>query len=316
MSRAAHARRRAESGFTLLEVLAAVVIMSLILTFAFQAYQGISNAYTRVSQGASRDRAADIVLDRLERELVGAVLVQREEGADPLLHPYFFFAAPRMYSDTEGDELRFVTQTPLRSPGGSTTGPALVTYGTAPSQSGPGLALVRQQEKLPAELAKDVVWTEPQIMVDNVAEFIVRYTGEDGQPAENWDSTGVEKLDQLPLSLVLAISLYEEGPDGEMTPGPEQTRAVSLPVRPFRLSPEQGKDRDKADCGDGVSVGECMAAFQEQIAQASPALASAISDAQSQVTEACWNPPNPSPALQRLKVLLGGVPGFDAGECQ
>jgi prepilin-type N-terminal cleavage/methylation domain-containing protein len=304
-------------GFTLLEMLAAVVIMSLILTFAFHAYQGISSAYTRVEQNTSRDRAVGVVFDRLERELVGAVLVQREEGADPLLHPYFFYAAPRMYAETEGDELRFVTQTPLRSPGSPPAGLALVTYGSTPSQSGPGLALLRQEEPLPPQLAKEITWTAPQVMVDNVAIFAVRYGAEDGQPADGWDSTGVERLDQLPLSLVLTLALYEAGPDGELVAGPEHTRQVSLPVRPFRLAPE-GADQagEGDDCGEGVSIGECFEAFSQELAQASPALASAISDARTQAGEGCWNPPEPSPALQRLKVLLGGVPGFDAGECQ
>ena len=305
---------RAE-GFTLIEVLAAVFIMALILTFAFQAYQGISNAYTRVSQGTSRDRAAGIVLDRVERELVGSVLVQREDGADPLLHPYFFYAVPRAYAETEGDELRFITQTPLRSPGSPATGLALVTYGSAPSQSGPGLALLRQEEPVPRQLAKEVAWTEPQIMVDNVATFIARFSGDDGAPSDGWDSTAVERLDQLPHSLVLTISLYEQTPDGDLEPGPEQTRTIELPVRPFKLSSGNAASKE-ADCGTGVSVGECLEAFKDAIASASPALAAAIADARTQAGEGCWNPPEPTPALQRLKVLLGGVPGFDAGECQ
>jgi prepilin-type N-terminal cleavage/methylation domain-containing protein len=311
-------RARTRHGFTLIEVLAAVVIMAMILTFAFQAYQGISVAYTRVNQGTSRARAAAIVLDRVERELVGAVLVKREDGADPLLHPYFFYASPRMYAETEGDELRFVTQTPLRSPGSPPSGLALVTYGSAPSQSGPGLALLRQEEALPRELAKEIAWTDPQIMVDNVASFIARYAAEDGQATEGWDSTGVERLDQLPLSLVLAISLYEEGPEGELVPGPELTRQINLPVRPFRLSPDDGSDQaqGEADCGDGVSIGECLDAFADEIAQSSPALAAGIADARSEAGEGCWNVPEPNNGLQRLKILLGGVPGFDAAECQ
>jgi len=60
------------AGFTLLEILVAVFIMAMVLTFAFQAYQGIEHAYSRVGSTPSRDRAARIVLDRLERELVGS----------------------------------------------------------------------------------------------------------------------------------------------------------------------------------------------------------------------------------------------------
>ena len=60
------AQARAE-GFTLLEVLVAVFIMSLVITFAFQAYRGIADAYARVTEEGTRDRAARVLLDRIER---------------------------------------------------------------------------------------------------------------------------------------------------------------------------------------------------------------------------------------------------------
>jgi hypothetical protein len=85
-------------------------------------------------------------------------------------------------------------------------------------------------------------------------------------------------------------------------------------VRPFKLTPEGAAA--KPDCGEGMSVQECIDTFSQQIGQASPSLASAIQQARSQVQDQCWNPEQPSAELQRLKVLMGGVPGFDAGECK
>jgi prepilin-type N-terminal cleavage/methylation domain-containing protein len=304
------------TGFTLLEVLVAMFIMALVLTFAFQAYQGISEAYTRVSSTTSRNRAAEILLDRLERELVGAVLVQREEGADPLLHPYFFFGQVRAYADAEGDELRFVTQTPLRSQGSAPGALALVTYGSTPSKLGPGLALLRQEESLPPQLAKEIVWTEPQIVADNVAQFLVRFRGEVAETAEEWDSTAPAQLDQLPVSIALTVSLWETGPDGESVPGEERSRLIQLPVRPFRLSPEEADGAAAGECGGGLTVGECLESFSDAIGGASSALSASITSTRAEVPDTCWNAPEPSPALQRLKVLMGGVPGFDAAACE
>ena len=302
------------AGFTLLEILVAVFIMAMVLTFAFQAYQGIEHAYSRVGSSPSRDRAARIVLDRLERELVGSVLVQRAEGADPLLHPYFFSAEMRAYAESEGDTVRFVTRTPLRAPASPPVGLEIVTYGAVPSQSGPGLVLLRQAEPLPPQLAKDVVWESPDVVVDNVALFLARYTGEDQQTSESWDSTSVERLDQLPAALVVTVSLWETDAAGQPVAGPEFSRTIDLPVRPFKLSPEGAKAA--AECGEGMTVQQCVDTFAQQISQASESLASAIHDAQAQVQDTCWNPEQPSPSLQRLKVLMGGIPGFDASECK
>jgi len=304
-----------QAGFTLLEIMVAVLIMAILLTFTFQAYRGIESSYQRVGNSTSRDRAARIVLDRLERELVGSVLVEREKNIDPLLHPYFFYGASKPYAESEGDELRFVTRTPLRAPGAPPVGLEIVTYGAIPSQTGAGLALLRQAEPLPPQLAKEIVWTEPEVVVDNVALFLARYHTAEGDAAENWDSTGVEKLDQLPDELVLTVSLLETGEDGQMVAGPEYTRTVELPVRPFKLSPEGGED-DATACGDGMTVKQCVESFRSQIDGASTSLASAITQAQSQVSDKCWSSEQPTAALQRLKVLMGGVPGFDSSECK
>lgn len=304
---------RAAHGFTLLEVLVAVFIMALVISFAFQAYQGIAEAYTRVSEVSSRDRSARILLDRIERELVGAVLIQREKGADPLLHPYFFFAEPRAYGEATGFELRFVTQTPLRSPGSPPAALALVTYSSTPSQTGHGLDLVRQEEPVPAQLVKQVEWTTPQTVAENVSMFLLRFTGETAQDGESWDSTTEAQLDQLPLSVEIAVSLFETAPDGEPWPGNQLSRSVSLPVRPFRLTAEAA---EQGGCRDGVSVVSCLEGFAEELAAASPALAAAINDASAQAPDNCWNAPEPSPALQRLKALMVGLPGFNPAECR
>ena len=304
-----------QGGFTLLEIMVAVLIMAILLTFTFQAYRGIESSYQRVGSSTSRDRAARIVLDRLERELVGSVLVEREKDADPLLHPYFFYGDSKPYAESEGDELRFVTRTPLRAPGAPPVGLEIVTYGAIPSQTGAGLALLRQAEALPPQLAKEIVWTEPEVVADNVALFIARYHSGEGEATEGWDSTGVEQLDQLPDELVVTVSLLEPGPDGQLAPGPEITRTIQLPVRPFKMKPEGAED-DAAACGDGMTVKQCVDSFQQQIKTASVTLASAIEQAQAQVTDKCWTSEQPSAALQRLKVLLGGVPGFDSSECK
>ena len=302
------------AGFTLLEILVAVFIMAMVLTFAFEAYRGIERAYSRVGSSPSRDRAARIVLDRLERELVGSVLIQREEGADPLLHPYFFFGETKPYADSEGDTIRFVTRTPLRAPGAPPVGLEVVTYGAVPAKSGPGLSLIRQAEPLPSQLEKEVTWAKPDIVADNVALFLARYHSDDDQASEAWDSTGAERLDQLPKEIVVTVSLWETDANGQPAAGPEFSRTIDLPVRPFRLAPEGAKPT--ADCGEGMTVQQCIETFTAQIGQASESLATAIRDAQAQVQDKCWNPEQPSPQLQRLKVLMGGVPGFDAGECK
>jgi prepilin-type N-terminal cleavage/methylation domain-containing protein len=306
---------RAVGGFTLLEVLVAVFIMSLVLTFAFQAYRGIAGAYARVAEDGSRDRSARVLVDRIERELTGAVMIQREEGSDPLLHPYFFFAQPRATEDSSGFELRFVTQTPLRSPGSPPAALALVTYGVVPSDTGPGFTLLRQEEPVPHELVKQVEWTHPQVMVENVSAFTLGFGSEAAIAGGGWDSTSVEQLDQLPDSVDVGVSLWEVGPDGEAWPGDPQARTVDLPVRPFRLSSEETPSQAAECTTGGVSPLACVNQFMPQIVAANPSVGATISDLLSQTKDACWTTDQPSPELERLKQLMRGVDGFDEQVC-
>src|SRR5262249_7076699 len=245
---------QSDQGFTLLEILVAVCIMALVLTFAFEAYEGIEHSYQRVGHSPSRDRAAKIVLDRLERELVGSILIQREEGTDPLLPPYFFWGEAKAYSEAEADTFRFVTRTPIRPPGSSADNSMeVVTYAAVPSQNGEGFALLRQAEPLSLQLVKEVKWESPDIVADNVATFLVRYHSDQAQASEGWDSTGVEQLDQLPASIVVTVSLWEHDVEtGKDNEGPEFSRTIDLPVRPFKLTPDNAQK--KGDCGEGMTV--------------------------------------------------------------
>ena len=74
---------------------------------------------------------------------------------------------------------------------------ALVTYSASPSPEGEGLVLLRQEEPLPAQLAKQVEWTSAQTVADNVASFVLRFSGEDDLAVEGWDSTTAAQLDQI-----------------------------------------------------------------------------------------------------------------------
>jgi hypothetical protein len=91
---------------------------------------------------------------------------------------------------------------------------------------------------------------------------------------------------------------------------------VRLPVRPFRLAPDDAAAGATADCGDGMTVAACFEQFAAEIAEASPSLAAAINDAYAQTSDACWGNPQATEALGRLKVLMGGLPGFREDACR
>ena len=150
--------------------------------------------------------------------------------------------------------------------------------------------------------------------MDKIAVFSLSYDGGLDDPPGAWDSTGVERLDQLPELVELKVALWEVDAQGDPWPGLEVTRVVNLPVRPFRLAPDDA-DAAKGKCGASVTVATCLAKHTAQLAAASTSLAAAISEARQTIEDACWNDKAPPAALQRLKLLMKGLAGFDPSAC-
>jgi prepilin-type N-terminal cleavage/methylation domain-containing protein len=88
---------RRQDGFTLLELLIVIAVTSILLTTAFQTYVAIMNAQERALAENRRDSITALVLDRLESELVGTLLVK--EGANVSVG-----SAPGNESAGEGDD--------------------------------------------------------------------------------------------------------------------------------------------------------------------------------------------------------------------
>ncbi len=103
-----------QQGFTLLEILIAISITALLVMAAIQAHLGIMRAQQRATGGIHRDRAAEILLDRLERELTGAFLITKPATIARAAHPYLFLGADVFDEERDADSLRFVTTPYLR----------------------------------------------------------------------------------------------------------------------------------------------------------------------------------------------------------
>ena len=225
---------RSRSGFTLLELLIALGITALLVSAAVQAYISISNAQERARGGHNRDRSALVLLDRIERELEGAMLIVRSEEEDRLGHPYLFVGDDRVFGSGDSDAIRFVTLTPARPPGGEVSGGIrMVSYGVEP-RANEGLDLLRQEEPLPEGMEKRILLDQAQVVMEQMASFRLRYQDEEtGEWVELWDSTDISLLDRLPEAVEVTVQLYQTNENEELEPGLEHQRVARLRIRPF-----------------------------------------------------------------------------------
>ncbi len=305
-------------GFTLLEILITIAIMSLLITTAVQAFQSITRAEERARAGVGRARAAQVLLDRLERELVGTVLVPGPESEEPVAHPFLFVAEDRSSGNSA---VRFVTLTPSRSlESAASGGPRRVSYEVREvafdSLDGPEeplLELVRREDLLAAEAEPDISALDGQVVAEGLARFRLRFESEteDGW-VDRWDSTAVETLDRLPLAVEVAVALWERDPDGGFVRGREYQRRVELPLRPEVFLPgDPGLEADA--CGKTVAV-----CWRENISAAIDLSSAAGRRIQSFYNaipaSTCWNAADES--LFELRSALAEVGEHIGSECE
>jgi prepilin-type N-terminal cleavage/methylation domain-containing protein len=306
--------RSGERGFTLLEILVAAVILSMVMTLAYGLFRWIQDASARVTEGRPRDRAVRVVLDRIERELSGAILLRRRDGVDPLAHPWVFYAEDHVLGDQEADRVRFVTQTPLRAAGElHGRGVRIVSYGLELGPDGLPM-LLRSEEAMSDQLEKGIELSDAQVVAEDVAAFSLRYMGESGV-RDTWDSTGVETDNLLPLNVEVMVQLWQHDAQGQLVPGTPVTRLVELPTRPEFLDPPGAAG---AECETGMSTRDCreqwLAALQSEFPD-DPARYQPVQEMFAQVSDACWAPEEESTQLRTVKQMLKTMGSVKVPEC-
>lgn len=247
--------RRGTAGFTLLEVLVAVGIAALLITAAVQSYVQISKAQQRGLEQNSRDLIAERALDRIERELVGTVLVVRPKETALEEHPWVFLGFDAVREAHDADAMLFVTENPSSAAGNLELQDArLVSYQVGPGELPEQLNVYRSEGRLPDKLQRELPPLEGTPVIEGVTQFGITFRDEEsGAEAQAWDSTGGQ-ANKLPGAVELKLQLYSETPEGEQLAGETFTRLVTLPVRPIRNTGEG----EEQDCGEKLTVARCL----------------------------------------------------------
>jgi prepilin-type N-terminal cleavage/methylation domain-containing protein len=302
------------AGFTLLELLIAITVSAALLTAAVQAYTQLTRAMEKRLDDGGRDRIATLVLDRLERELVGTLLVAKPKDSPRETHPWVFLGADGTYEEREADSLKFITESPGRATeGAETPGYALVTYLTRPNDEGK-LDLYRTEIPVPLtlpEITRDDSAESIELApaVRNIARFGLEFIDEkSGESAAAWDSTTGLAADTLPSAVKLTVQLYAASKGArKLVPGTVLTRRVTLPVRPL------GESDDGGECEDGLAVDACIDRILEQFPDLASDERELLDELAVSVEDRCFAGRG-SPQLAALRAALIELIGTDPTE--
>jgi type II secretory pathway component PulJ len=228
-------RRRA--AFTLLEVLAVVLLTALVLGVALSFYVDLSRATTRAADGTRSLRRATAVLDRVAHDYERVVLVAKPAETDPIDHPWVFLGEARR-GEKGSDTLKFVTRGHVpRTTATRESDLEVVGYRVREAEDGASIELLRwSSPELPERLDREVPDDEEDgaaLLADGLAGFGVTFIDEAGESLPTWDSSQLAQSGQLPVAVEIEVALADpDDPEAE----PETfRRRVLLPLRPIDL---------------------------------------------------------------------------------
>ncbi len=267
-------RRRRVAAFTLVEMLAVIFLMGVVVSGVVNFYLEMSRQSNAAADSMRLLRRGTAAIDRIARELEASLLVVRPGEVDPLDHPWVFFAENRGGGDG-ADRLRFVTWSHHpRADALRESDMAVVAYGLAESEAGTRALMRWSLTRLPDALERDVP-VDPdegaQVLVEDVAEFGLRFLGEGGEWTDSWDSSSLVESNLLPVAAEVHLALAE--PDPETMPT-RLERQVVLALRPLDLQvllepddaddPNGDPDDDEEEAnGDCITVDQCRATHPE-----------------------------------------------------
>lgn len=282
--------RARRAGFTLIEMMAVVVLTAIVLGAAVEFYLDLATASREATLRVRGDRRAVAVLDRVARDLQSAVLLKKPPETDPLAWPWLFLAdAPN--AELGAQRVKFVSRGRLPRASAALESDLEVVAYALYERADAGFDLVRwSSPRLPESLDRSFPTSDDPgalVLAEGVAGFGVRLLGEQGAWVDVWDSSTLVDSAELPVAAEVSIALLPEDDQGAIVvdePGTAPpplvlSREVVLPVRPLEsellVAEADADDEEDEESGEGdeaedeagcTTVAACRAQFPDAFA--------------------------------------------------
>ncbi len=209
------AHRPSHRGFTLIEVLAAVLLTSIVISVAVAFQINLGSSMKGSRERLRTERHAVALLDRIARDLMGAYFIVPSEGGNQRKHPWIFLTA-HDFADEESpaDALKFMTRNyQPQSLDDHASDLAVVAYFLNPMRDLPAYELLRwRSTHMPTDYDPtfpSVTDPETAVMGEGLAYFGIRLYDEAGADVTKWDSVMAGSRTGLPQAVRLEISMVD-----------------------------------------------------------------------------------------------------------
>ncbi len=259
------------AGFTLLEMLSAVFLATIVLVLVAGIFSENGRQRSAASERLRVETAASTALDRVAQDLEATIFLTPSAGGDPRDHPWRFVAEDP--GELGARALRFQTQNVSRANlGEHATTWVDVAYFLEEEEpedlaDEPRFTLWRWQSVRPPGDAA-LRWPAPgdpdtARLVEGLADFGVRLVDAEGGVLDEWDSTFAAEGALLPMGAEISVVLFRTAREGEAEPGVLEIpgrvheRAISLAMpRPVDLDAliALAEATGEPDCG---TIADC-----------------------------------------------------------
>jgi general secretion pathway protein J len=215
-------------GFTLLEILLAIFIFSIMITTLFGSFNQILGSVSIIDENLTVNEMAKTCMDRMILDLRGihvtpAGLYSKPElQADPDIHQILGENSSTQNKDFP--KLRFISSAHITFGKGKPSGVAEIVYYV--DETDENTIVLKRSDRLHFEKPIDEDNHDP-VLCENVKMLSFTYYDKEGEEHESWDSDSSDSSYETPVSIGIRLEIGKES-----TSYVFQTR-VHLPVNRF-----------------------------------------------------------------------------------
>ncbi|MFQ5459120.1 MAG: type II secretion system protein GspJ, partial [Myxococcota bacterium] len=212
-------RRPGGAGFTLIEVMVALVITSLVLGMVYSSFSAVMETRERVAASAHMNMTARLVLSRMAREIESAFIVQRAEDAPPESRYTIFEGSQEEINGLAADRISFTSFAHTkRGMNADESDQSVISYACEVFLDDEGkeeqLALMRREwRRIPPPGETQIQEPVAIPIAEGIAGFRLRFMPDGGEWEEEWNAADVRTIDALPVAVEITLSL-EDGLGG------------------------------------------------------------------------------------------------------
>ena len=200
-------------GFTLLEVLMAIFLFSIIMTIVLVSFSGAMSNVEGIQQTLLVYESAKSAMDRIVMDLESARVAMPGTYSKPATaddkDPLRFVCTTEYLSGSSSPTLRFVSEAHVDLTGGEQEGLAEITYYLTPDPGNEGQQVLRRRDVLDWEIYEEdsrETKSDP-ILCDRVRGIAFQFYDQDGDTAETWNSDSEETEYASPMAVEVVLEL-------------------------------------------------------------------------------------------------------------